>query len=142
MASDTELDALVEEAIGVLNGRGDKVTSHSVKKLVKHRTEDVLRAYRRIMAKQKAEKEAELSRAISPGIAAEVITDRDAYSEAKTQILREEVEQLLDVCEILNEEIAELRNELAEGQELSEKRQTAMTEQINELQLIKTEQEG
>ena len=142
MASEAALDVLVEEAIKTLSGQGTKVTSNSVIDLVKHRSEDVLRAYQRYMSKQKAKREAELSRAISPGIAAEVMKDRDSYNEAKTQLLKEEVEQLQDDCEVLHEGIADLRKELAEAQELSKKCQTVLTEQIDELQQIKTELEG
>lgn len=142
MASEAELDVLVEKAIETLSGQSEKITSRSVKNLVRHRAEDVLLAYQRYTNRQKAERKAELSRAISPGIAAEIIKDREVYSESKTQLIKEEVEQLQVDCEVLNEEIVELRNELAEAQELTKKRQVALTEQIDELQRIKTEQEG
>ena len=142
MAREIELDVQVEQAVESLRGKGEKVTSHSVKRLVKHRAEDVLRAYQRHMNKQRAEREAELSRAISPGIAAELIKDRETYSKDKMQLIKEEVEQFQADCEVLNDEIVELREELAEVQELSKKDHEVLTEKIDEVQELNTELDG
>jgi len=142
MASETELDAQVEQAVETLLGKCEKVTSHSVKRLVKHRTEDVLRAYQRYMNKQRAEREAELSRAISPGVAAELMKDRETYSEDKTKLIKEEVEQLQADCEVLNDEVVELREELAEVQELSKKDHEDLTKKVDEIQEFNTELDG
>jgi chromosome segregation ATPase len=142
MASETELDVLIEKAIETLNGSGEKVNSNSIIKLVRHRAEDVLRAYQRYMSRQRTKRVAELSTAISPDIAVELIKDRDAHTEAKTQYFREETEQLQIDCEVLQEQIAGLRNELAETQEESKHSQTTLTEKIDELLITKTELAG
>jgi chromosome segregation ATPase len=142
MAREIELDVQVEQAVASLRGKGEKVTSHSVKRLVKHRAEDVLRAYQRYMNKQRAKREAELSLAISPGVAAELIKDRETYSEDKTQLIKEEAEQLQADCEVLNDEVVELREELAEVQELSKKDREVLTEKIDAIQELNTELDG
>jgi chromosome segregation ATPase len=142
MASDSELDELVEQADEILRERGEKVNSRAVLKLVKHRAEDVLRAYQRFTDRQRAIKAAELSQAISPAIAEALVKDRESHTEAKTQLLRDEVEQLSDDCEVLQEEITGLRNELSETQEQSSKEQASLNETLNDLQLIKTGLEG
>lgn len=142
MASDTGLDILVEQAAETLRGKGEKVTFHNVKNLVRHRTEDVLRAYQRYTRRQRAKREAELSNALSLGIAAEVIKDRETYTEDKTKLIKEEAEQLQADCEVLNDEILGLREELAEVKEVSKEEKEVLTKEIDEIQVLNTELNG
>ncbi len=142
MATDAELDVLVEQAEQTIRERGDNVNTRNVLNLVKHRAEDVLRAYQRLEDRQRAMRAAELSQAISPIIAKELIKDRDAYADAKTQTLKSQIEQLHDNCGVLQEKIAELRSELSETQEQSAKEQLSLTDMVNSLQQIKTSLEG
>ena len=60
MATDAELDVLVEQAEQTIRERGDNVNTRNVLNLVKHRAEDVLRAYQRLEDRQRAMRAAEL----------------------------------------------------------------------------------
>lgn len=142
MITDAELDVLVYEAARTLRECGEEVKTRAVLKLVKHRAEDVLRAYQRFTDRQRAMKSVELSQAISPAIAEALIKDRESHTEAKTQILKNEIEQLSDNCDVLQEEISGLRNKLSETQEQSLNEQGNMNETVNDLEQIKTGLEG
>jgi len=136
MPTDAELDVLVAQAIKTLRERDEKIKFSAVQDIVKHRAEDVLKAYQRFFGFERAKKAAELQQVISPSVAEELLKDREKYAEDRMQLLNEEIAQLIDGTEALRDVIAELRRDLlsTEGQINSlDQENSHLTKTINTL---------
>jgi predicted nucleic acid-binding Zn-ribbon protein len=143
MSTDTvEIDQLVAEAVEKIRSRGEKVTARSVQRETGRRGEDVCRALKRFLDKERAAAEARIAMAISPNIGAEIIKDREAYAAAQTEILQEDIEHLEGNCEVLDDEVVKLRAELEdlEGRLTSES--TTNTGKIKTLELSNSHLDG
>jgi chromosome segregation ATPase len=137
-----DIDQLVAEAVEKIRSRGEKVTARSVQSETGRRGEIVCRALKRFLDKERAAAEARIAMAISPGIGAEIIKDREEYAAAKTEILKEDIEHLEGNCEVLDEEVVKLRAELEdlEGRLTSESATNAV--KIKTLELSNSHLDG
>ena len=132
--TDAELDVLVEQAIKTIRDRGDKVTYKAVKLFVKHQDVRVHNSYHRYMELERAKRLVELRQTISPAIAEALLNDREEYTKAKTELLNEEIAQLVDDCDTMQDEITELRKQLAEVSEIADRDRTTLNATIASIQ--------
>jgi chromosome segregation ATPase len=143
MSTDTvDIDKLVVEAVEKIRSRGEKVTARSVQRETGRRSEEVCRALKRFLDKERAAAEARIAMAISPNLGAEIIKDREAYAAAQTEILQEDIEHLEGNCEVLDDEVVKLRAELEdlEGRLTSES--TTNAGKIKTLELSNSHLDG
>jgi chromosome segregation ATPase len=112
MASNDDIDLLVEGAVKKIRESGGQANARSVRAELKINMLDVCRAFKRFTDKEKIENEAKVKNAISLGIGAEILKDREAFAAAKTEILEIEVTQLEIACEMISEEVVELQTKL------------------------------
>ena len=134
MPTDAELDVLVEQAIKTIRDRGDKVTYKAVKEFVKHKDVRVNKSYQRHIELERAKRLVELRQTITPAIAEALLKDREEYTKAKTELLNEEIAQLVDDCDAMQDEITELREQLAEVSELADRDRSTLNATIATIQ--------
>lgn len=132
--TDAELDVLVEQAIKTIRDRSDKVTFKAVKEFVKHKDERVLKSYQRQRELDRTKRLVELRQTISPDIAEALLKDREEFAKAKTELLNEEIEQLVDDCDTMQDETTSLRKHLTEVSEQADRDRTALNATIATLQ--------
>lgn len=134
MPTDAELDVLVEQAIKTIRDRGDKVKFKTVLEFVKHKHERVLKSYQRHRELDRTKRLVELQRTISPDIAEALLKDREEFTKAKTELLNDEIVQLVDDCDTMQDEITELRKQLAEVAELADRDRSTLNVTIATIQ--------
>jgi chromosome segregation ATPase len=116
MASNDDIDLLVEEAVKKIRAGGGRATARSVRGELKSNMLDVCEAFKRFTDKEKAENESKIKNAISPGVGFAIIKDREANAAAEKEIHLDEVTQLEIICEVISEEFVNLQAKTGELQ--------------------------